>query len=149
MNTLSIYLNFNGNCLEAFEFYKSVLGGEFPMVSRFKDIPPSDDMPAVEAQYQDRIMHITLPISNGTCIMGSDVVPGFGPDLIPGNNFSIALDVPSRAEAERVFNGLSVDGQTRMPLADTFWGAYYGMWVDKFGITWAVNYDDPAKVMQH
>jgi len=148
MATVNIYLTFNGNCKEAFDFYKSVLGGEFPYVGKFGDMPPSEEQPMPEAD-KDKIMHISLPVSKETILMGSDSGSEWADNLKQGNNFSISLNTDSREEAERLFNGLSEGGQVTMPLADTFWGAYFGMWADKFGINWMVNYDDPAKVQPH
>lgn len=148
MATVNIYLTFNGNCKEAFDFYQSVLGGAFPYVGKFGDMPPSEEQPMPEED-KDKIMHISLPVSKETMLMGSDSGSEWGANLKQGNNFSISLNVDSREEAERLFNGLSEGGQVTMPLADTFWGAYFGMWTDKFGINWMVNYDDPAKVQPH
>ncbi len=148
MATVNIYLTFDGNCKEAFDFYRSVLGGEFPHVGKFGDMPPGEEQPVAEAD-REKIMHISLPVSKETILMGSDVGSGWADKLKQGNNFSISLNTDSREEAERLFNGLSEGGKVTMPLADTFWGAYFGMWTDKFGINWMVNYDDPARVQVH
>jgi len=148
MATINSYLTFDGNCEEAFNFYKSVFGGEFPMVGRFGDMPPAEGMPPLPEDAKNRIMHITLPISEETILMGSDTMPGVHEHKI-GNNISLSINTNSREEAERVFHGLSEGGNVTMPLSDTFWGAYFGMWTDKFGINWMVNYDDPAKVQAH
>lgn len=137
--TINTYLTFNGNCEEAFNFYKSVFGGEFRAIQRFKDTPPSANMPMnpVEAE---RIMHVALPISRETILMGSDTSEAHGPVTV-GDNFSISVDTTSQEEAERFFNGLSAGGRITMPLNKTFWGAFFGMLVDKFGIHWLINYD--------
>lgn len=137
MTVINPYLAFNDNCEEAFNFYKSVFGGEFAMVMRFKEMP---------AEYQgaesegEKIMHMSLPIGQGTMLMGSDTPAGMGP-VTNGNNFSITISVDSEAEAARLFKGLSAGGQVTMPLDKTFWGAYFGMLTDKFGVQWMVNYD--------
>lgn len=148
MATVSVYLNYDGNCEEAFNFYKSVLGGEFPMIGRFGDIPAQEGMPPLKEEHKNRVMHVSLPVSKETVLMGSDIMPGVH-QLIQGNNFSVSLNVESREEADHIFKGLSEGGKVIMPLQDTFWGAYFGMWTDKFGINWMVNYDDPAKVQPH
>lgn len=150
MAQINVYLNFEGNCLEAFEFYKSVFGGEFPYIGKFSDMLPSEEYPVSEAD-KNKIMHISLPISQETVLMGSDVIGGncAGGKFVKGNNIQLSVNAGSREEAEKLFNGLSAGGEVTMPLQDTFWGAYFGMWTDKFGISWMVNYDDPAKQQQH
>lgn len=148
MATVNAYLNFNGQCEEAFNFYRSVFGGDFPMVSKFGDMPPQEGMAPMSEELKNRVMHITLPISEETILMGSDTMPGIHDHKV-GNNISLSINTESREEAEKIFNGLSAGGKVTMPLEDTFWGAYFGMWTDKFGIYWMVNYDDPAKVQAH
>jgi PhnB protein len=142
MATVNPYLIFNGNCEAAFLFYQSVFGGEFPYIGKFKDMPPSDDenCPPPSAEEADRIMHVSLPIGN-TILMGSDSTSQSG-DVAFGNNFSVSINTESTEEADRVFNGLSVGGKIIMPMEKTFWGAYFGMFIDKFGISWMVNYDE-------
>lgn len=147
MATVNVYLTFDGNCEEAFNFYKSVFGGDFAYIGRFGDMPPQEGMPPLSDDVKNRIMHVSLPISEETMLMGSDSMPGMH-DLKQGNNFSLSINANSREEAEKLFNELSAGGNVTMPLEDTFWGAFFGMWTDKFGINWMVNYDDPAK-MQH
>jgi PhnB protein len=142
MAAVNTYLTFDGNTEEVFNFYKSVFGGEFLMFSRFKDAPGGDKMPPEE---QDRVMHVTLPIGNGTLLMASDSMNSMGDKLVPGNNFSIAIGASSEEEAAHLFNGLSAGGTVTMPLDKTFWGAYFGMFTDKFGIKWMVNYDYPKQ----
>ncbi len=148
MASIHPYLNFDGTCEEAFNFYKSVFGGDFPMVGRFGDMPPQEDMPALSEEVKNRIMHISLPISSESFLMGSDTMPGIH-NLNVGNNISLSVNTDSREEAAHIFNSLSEGGVVTMPIADTFWGAYFGMWTDKFGINWMVNYDDPSKVQAH
>ena len=145
MTTVNTYLTFDGNCEEAFLFYQSVFGAEFPYKGKFGEMPPQEGMPPLSEEAKNRIMHISLPISGETEIMGSDTMPGMQ-NLTVGNNFSLSLNVDSKEEATKLFNKLSEGGTVTMPLEDTFWGAYFGMWTDKFGINWMVNYDDPAKM---
>ena len=137
MAAVNPYLNFNGNTEEAFNFYKSIFGGEFPMVMRYKDAP---------AEYQmgedngERIMHIALPIGQGTMLMGSDQPEAYG-KATTGTNFNISISAASEEEANKLFNGLSAGGQVTMPLEKAFWGSYFGMFKDKFDIQWMVSYD--------
>lgn len=147
MATVNVYLTFDGNCEEAFNFYKSVFGGEFPYIGKFGDMPSREGMPPLADDVKNRVMHVSLPISEETMLMGSDSMPGMH-EVKQGNNFSLSINANSREEAERLFGALSEGGTVTMPLENTFWGAFFGMWTDKFGINWMVNYDDPAK-MQH
>ncbi len=138
MATLNPYLNFAGNAEEAFNFYKSVFGGEFITVQRFKDTPEAG---RVQANEKDKIMHIALPIGKGNVLMATDALESMGHKLTVGNNFHITIQPESKAEAEKLFKGLSAGGKVTQPLQDAFWGAYFGMLTDKFGIQWMVNYD--------
>lgn len=138
MASLHPYLNFPGTTEEAFNFYRSVFGGEFTALQRFKETPEADRMPAAE---QDKIMHIALPIGKGVVLMATDALESMGQTLIPGNNFYLSLDTDSEEEADKLFNALSAGGEVTMPLDKAFWGAYFGMLTDKFGIRWMVNYD--------
>ena len=146
MATVNVYLTFNGNCEEAFNFYKSVFGGEFPYIGRFGDMPSIVDGKEMSEDDKNKIMHVSLPISAETMLMGSDIGGEGASNYKEGNNFSLSLNTDSREEADRLCAALSEGGQITMPLSDTFWGAYFGMWTDKFGINWMVNYDDPAKM---
>ena len=143
MATVNAYLTFDGNCEAAFNFYKSAFGGEFRDLSRFGDMPPQEGMPPLPNEMKSRLMHVALPISTETILMGSDNMPGMSPDITMGNNFSVSIGVDSKEEADRLFAALSKDGKVTMPMEVTFWGAYFGMWTDKFGINWMVNYDEP------
>ncbi|HQV38409.1 MAG: VOC family protein [Flavobacteriales bacterium] len=143
MPELVTYLTFDGNCEAAFTFYKSVFGGEFAMISRFGEMPPDPKMPVSDADKQ-RVMHVSYPIGEGAALMGSDTISN-GPKVTQGNNFSISINAHSKAEADKLFNGLSAGGKVTMPLADTFWGAYFGMFSDRFGINWMVNFDAEPK----
>ena len=139
MTTVNVYLTFNGNCKEAFDFYKSVFGGEFPHVSTFGQMPPQEGKPPIPEHIKDNIMHISLPISRETILMGSDTGGEWGSDIKMGNNFSISTNCDDLEEAKRIFIALSEGGEVRMPFNKTFWGAYFGMFADKFGINWKVN----------
>lgn len=140
MATINPYLTFNGNCEEAFLFYKSVFGGEFPYIGRYKDMPPMDgkNCPPEDGE---KIMHVSLPISNETVLMGSDSSESFGQATVMGNNISLSINTNSEEEATKLFNALSQGGKITMPLEKTFWEALFGMFTDKFGIHWMVNYD--------
>jgi len=140
MTTANVYLNFDGNCEEAFNFYKSVFGGEFPYIARFKEMPSEEGMPPLKKELENRIMHVSLPISKETILMGSDT-GDWGPKHVVGNNFSISLNTDSKEEADRLFEKLSQGGQAIMPMADVFWGSYFGMLSDKFGINWMISMD--------
>lgn len=139
MAAVNPYLMFNGTCEEAFLFYKSVFGGEFPYIGKFKDAP-AEEGEVLSEEALNRIMHVSLPIGN-TILMGSDTHPRYG-DVGFGDNFSISINTESTEEADRIFNGLSAGGKIEMPLNKTFWGAYFGMFKDKFGINWMVNFDE-------
>lgn len=142
MKTINPYLTFNGNCEEAFNFYKSIFGGEFTMVFRFKEMPP--EFPVSEAD-KELLMHVSLPISKETILMGSDTSGPYAATFTKGNNFSLSVNTEGKAETDRVFNALSAGGQVAMPLANTFWGSYFGMLTDKFGIQWMISYDLPKE----
>ncbi|GEC78720.1 VOC family protein [Flavobacterium aquatile] len=143
MATVNTYLTFNGNCEEAFLFYKSVFGGDFAYMGRFGEMPPSDDpnCPPPSDEETNRIMHVSLPISKETILMGSDTTSQSG-NAVFGTNFSVSINTDTKDEADKLFNGLSADGTIIMPMEKTFWGAYFGMFTDKFGIGWMVNFDE-------
>lgn len=132
------YLNFNGRTEEAFNYYKSVFGGEFTSVQRFSDTPHKDQMAPAD---QQKIMHISLQVDKDTTLMASDHLEamGMGP-LVEGNNFSLSVHPASEAEAKRIFDSLAEGGQVLMPIDKVFWGAYFGMLIDQFGIKWIINY---------
>jgi PhnB protein len=141
MATINPYINFSGNTEEAFNFYKSVFGGEFAALMRFGDSPGCDQMPIAEGD-KYKIMHIALPIgTGGDVLMATDVLDSMGQTLTEGNNFSVSFSAGSKEEADQIFNGLSDGGKIEMPLADAFWGAYFGMFQDRFGIRWMVSFD--------
>lgn len=145
MATVNTYLMFNGNCEEAFLFYKSVFGGEFSYIGKFNEAPAENGgSEELSEEEGNRIMHVSLPIGN-TILMGSDSHPRYG-DVVVGSNFQISVNVESKEEADRIFNGLSAGGKVYMPMEKTFWSAYFGMLQDKFEISWMVNFDEtPAK----
>lgn len=142
MATFHPYFNFMGNTETAFNFYKSVFGGEFSALQRFSDFPAGADLPEKE---RNMIMHISYPIGVGTVLMATDMLESAGHKLIVGNQISISVNAESEAEADKIFNGLSAGGSVQMPLEKTFWGAYFGMCTDQFGIQWMVNYDYPKE----
>ncbi|MEO6230578.1 MAG: VOC family protein [Ferruginibacter sp.] len=144
MAVINPYLTFNGNCEEAFLFYRSVFGGEFPYVGRFKEMPPMDGK-SVPVEEAEKIMHISLPISKETILMGSDTSAAFGQTANAGTNFSISITADSQAEADKLFNALVVGGKVTMPMGKTFWGSYFGMLTDKFGIAWMMSFDEAQK----
>jgi len=139
MTTVNIYLTFDGNCEAAFNFYKSVFGGDFSYIGRFKEMPPQEGGKPISAEDGEKIMHVSLPISNETNLMGSDSGGEWAQNITYGNNFSISVNTKNTDEATRIFNRLSEGGKITMPLAKTFWESYFGMLTDKFGINWQVN----------
>ena len=141
MASVNIYLNYNGNCEEAFNFYKSVFGGDFTYVGRFGEMPQDGGKPIPESD-KNKIMHISLPIGEHSVLMGSDTGGEWAPDFKQGNNFSISINAQSKDEADRIFNAISSGGHVTMPLANTFWGDYFGMCADKFGINWMMSYNE-------
>lgn len=146
--TISPYLTFSGNCEDAFNFYRSVFGGNFGYIGRFSEMPPDEGQPPLPESERNKIMHVSLPISEETTLMGSDTMEGMGHTNNAGNNFSISINATSQPEADRLYNGLAAGGQQTMPMSKTFWGAYFGMLTDRYGIQWMVNFDeDPAAKM--
>lgn len=141
MATINPYLNFPGNAEEAFNFYQSVFGGDFMMLQRYSDVPGDVVVKKLSPDEGQKIMYIALPIGKENVLMATDALESTGRPLTTGNNFSISINAGSKEEAERIFNGLSSGGAITMPLADAFWGAYFGMFTDRFGIQWMVNFD--------
>lgn len=135
------YLNFPGNTLEAFEFYRSVFGGEFPMVVRYRDFPGNMCAPAAAA---DRIAHIALPLG-ASMLMGTDLVGDDVATFNPGNASFIVIAPDDADEARRVFNGLSAGGSVAMPLQPTEWAEQYGICTDRFGVQWMISYEGANK----
>lgn len=138
MAQINPYINFNGNAEEAFLFYKSVFGGEFRQVTRFKEME-SAEFPIPESE-ANKIMHITLPIGLNV-LMGNDVPEFMGKVNENENRSKIAISTESKEEADKLFNGLSAGGTVEFPISDSPWGSYFGMFRDKYGIEWTVDYD--------
>lgn len=141
MTKLNIYLNFAGNAEEAFGFYKSVFGGEFSSLVRFKDMPMG---PPMKPEDQGKILHIALPVGNDV-LMASDAPESLGRKFAQGNNSYISINTDTKEEADRLFKALSAGGRVEMPIADQPWGDYYGSFADKFGVLWMVSYTNPKK----
>ena len=137
MAQINPYINFNGNAEEAFNFYKSVFGGEFAKIIRFKDLA-SAEFPVAEHEV-DKIMHIALPIGKNI-LMANDVPESMGRVNENENRSKISISTESKEEADKLFNGLSAGGQIEMPMADSPWGSYFGMFRDKYGIEWMVDF---------
>jgi len=135
--SLNIYLTFDGNCREVFDFYQSVFGGDFAAYQTFDDGPP--EMKA-SAAGKDRIMHVSLPVG-ASMLMGSDTMPDSAEPLIVGTNFSISVVGESKEHCDEVFRKLAESGKITMPLQETFWGSYFGMCRDRFDINWMINFD--------
>jgi PhnB protein len=139
MPSVNPYLGFDGTCEAAFEFYRSVFGGEFLNVSRYSEMPPDA---GVASEDGDKIMHISLPLGDGQAIMGSDRPPGMGQTTF-GDSVAITISPDSPEEGRRIFEALSVGGQVTMPYERQFWGDDYGQLTDRFGIHWQVDYHPP------
>jgi len=139
MPRVSTYLNFPGNTEEAFNFYRSVFGGEFTHVARFGEMPPSAGCPPLPEEAQHLILHIELPLPGGHVIMATDSPECLGMAVRPGNHMHINLEPDTRGETGRLFQALSEGGTVSMPLQDMFWGAYFASFTDRFGINWMLN----------
>jgi PhnB protein len=139
MALINPHINFNGNAEEAFTFYKSVFGGEFARVVRLKDLA-SAEFPVTEAD-ENKIMHIALPIGKSNVLMGNDVPEFLGKVNEKENRSKISISAESKEEADKLFNGLSAGGEIEMPILDSPWGSYFGMFRDKYGIEWMVDFD--------
>ena len=138
MATINPHINFNGNAEEAFTFYRSVFGGEFTKITRLKDMA-SPEFPVAEKD-ANKILHIALPIGKNF-LMANDIPESMGKVSENENRSKISISAESREEADRLFHGLSAGGQVEMPIADSPWGSYFGMFRDKFGIEWMVDFD--------
>ena len=147
MAKINFYLLFNGNCVEACNFYKSAFGVD-RSVSRglgdvykrqYGDIPPQNGMPPISEDEKNKIENICLPIAEETVLMGADVCGYMAQNTVFGNNFSLYIEADSRGEADRLFAGLSTEGRVTMPMSEAHWGDYFGMFTDKFGVNWLIN----------
>jgi PhnB protein len=141
MARVSTYINFSRDTEKAFNFYKSVFGGDFEggTINRFGDIPPGEGNPPIADADKNLVMHVALPILGGHVLMGTDAPESMGFKTIIGNNVHINLEPDTRKETKRLFDALSAGGKVTMELADMFWGAYYGSCTDKFGVQWMFN----------
>ena len=139
MKAINPWINFNGNAEEAFTFYKSVFGGEFARVVRMKDLANAE-FPVSEND-ENKILHIALPIGKSNVLMGNDVPEFLGKVNEKENRSKISISTESKEEADKLFNGLSADGEIEMPISDSPWGSYFGMFRDKYGIEWMVDFD--------
>lgn len=146
MITTNIYLLFNGNCREAFEFYKSAFGGDFNYMGTFEEMPPQEGVPQLPDSEKDKIMHVHLQISRETALLGSDTSELMGEPVQIGNNFSISVNTETNLEADELFEKLSEGGKVTMPMDKTFWSPYYGSLTDKFGVNWMINVDKGENV---
>jgi len=142
MASINPHINFNGNAEEAFNFYRSVFGGEFAKITRFKDLA-SAEFPVAEHE-ANKIMHIALPIGK-SILMANDVPEILGRTNENENRSKIVISAESKEEADKLFNGLSAGGQIEMPISDSPWGSYFGMFRDKYGIEWMVDFDSNYK----
>lgn len=143
MAQINPYLHFNGNAEEAFTFYKSVFGGEFAVLVRFKDMEMAER--PISENEAEKIMHIALPIGKNSILMASDTPEFMGKHNENENRSKISISAESKEEADHLFNGLSAGGQVEMPIADSPWGSYFGMFRDKFGFEWMVDFDPKYK----
>ena len=141
MALINPHINFNGNAEEAFNFYKSVFGGEFTKIMRLKDIA-SSEFPVGDSD-ANKIIHIALPIGNNVLI-ANDIPESMGRVNENENRSKIAITAESREEADKLFSGLSAEGQVEMPMAESPWGTYFAMFRDKYGIEWTVEFDPKA-----
>lgn len=144
MASINPYIHFNGNAEEAFTFYKSVFGGEFATVVRFKDMPANPEFPIPEKE-ANKIMHVALPIGKSNVLMGSDTPELLGKHNENETRSKISISAESKEEADKLFNGLSTGGKIEMPIAGSPWGSYFGMFRDKYGIEWMVDFDPKYK----
>jgi len=139
MTKLNSYLGFQGNTEDAFNFYKSVFGAEFTTLMRFKDVEGLPGKENLSDKDLNAIMHVALPVGDNM-LMGTDSLESMGQHVKPGNQNTLSLHPDSKAEAERLYSALSAGGQPTMPMMDMFWGDYWGMLTDKFGVQWMVNF---------
>jgi len=146
MAKVSTYLNFTRNTEEAFNFYKSVFGGEFTgNIARFGEIPPAENMPALAEADKNLVMHVALPILGGHVLMGTDAPESMNFKVHFGNNVYINLEPDTRAETQRLFKALSAGGRVEQELQDMFWGDYYGSCKDKYGVQWMFVWSEKSK----
>ena len=147
MGRVSTYLNFYRSTEEAFKFYRSVFGGEFSGqgIMRFSDVPQTDGMPPLKDEDKNLVMHIELKITGGHILMGTDAPESMGFKLVFGNNMHVNVEPDTKAETLKLFTALSAGGKVTMELQDTFWGAYFGSFTDKYGVNWMFNFEEKSK----
>ena len=138
MASINPHINFNGNAEEAFNFYRSVFGGEFTKIIRFKELASPEFK--ISEKEENKIMHIALPIGKNSMLMANDVPEIMGKTNENENRSKIVITAESKEEADKLFKGLSVGGQIEMPITDSPWGSYFGMFRDKYGIEWMVDF---------
>jgi PhnB protein len=138
MLTTNTYLNFDGDTLPAFEFYRSIFGGEFDRLLKMGEMPSQEKL---SEQERNLIAHVGLKLSETATLHGSDIVKSYGHQLTVGNNFYILLSPDSRTEADQLFAALSAGGTVEIEMTEMFWGAYYGAFKDKFGIQWMISFE--------
>ena len=141
MALINPHINFNGNAEEAFTFYKSVFGGDFAMIVRFKDLDLSNSEHPISEDEANKIMHIALPVGKSNMLMGNDVPEIMGRVNENENRSKISISAETKEEADKLFNGLSAGGNVEFPIGDSPWGSYFGMFRDKYGIEWMVDFD--------
>lgn len=142
MTNYNIYLYFPGNCEAAFAFYEQVFQQKITIKSHFKDMPDSENC-EIDASDENKVMHLTLPLNQHFNLMGCDAIGDMAENLKDGNNFSVSINPDNLDETQRLFEALSDGGKVTMPLEKSFWGSYFGMLVDRFGIHWMINYAIP------
>jgi PhnB protein len=142
MKSLNPYFIYAGNAEDAFNFYKSVFGGEFAIVSRFKEMPAQPGTPPPGPDIADKIMHVSLPLKNGNVLMGSDACGGYGPPVTIGNNVATCLHAESEAEGKELFDKLSKGGNVSVPYGKQFWGDSFGQFTDQYGVNWQIDYSE-------
>ena len=140
MRAINPWINFNGNAEEAFTFYKSVFGGEFKKIVRFKDLASEEFK--IDEKEENKVMYIALPIGGGNVLIANDVPEFMGRVSENENRSKISVSTESREEAEKIFNGLSAGGEIEGPMGDGPWGTYFGCFRDKYGIEWIVEFDE-------
>ncbi|RLZ10745.1 VOC family protein [Faecalibacter macacae] len=142
MAKIHAYLNFNGNCAEAFSFYEGVFNTKNVGIYKMGDMPPMEGAPAIPDSAKEKVMHTALFINETTMIMGSDVVPEFGHQYQAGNNVYVMLDTETAEEAKSIYEKLSVNAQRmEMPLGEQFWAELYASFADQFGINWMIHFE--------
>jgi PhnB protein len=143
MKQINPYLTFNGNCEEAFLHYQSIFGGEFSHLKRHSESPATAEF-EMDDSHLKKILNIALPINDVCTLIGSDANPAYG-EVMFGKNVTLSLNVATKEEADKIFAALSIGGVVYMPMTDTFWGTYFGMCEDRFGMNWMINYENPKR----